>query len=650
MLFPFFLLLLKRSWGFRASYSNSVGTTFSQYHVVQRKRTRIRATIPEKEVENRVVHLPDMKAYAEGYKTVFEEVPFRICTTSEGAIPSDLQGSYYRAGPAMFSAGSIVPPKTSIIQPKNLPVPDGQDPERMVRHPFEGDGAVLAISFVSENDDDQGQPTNQALFRYRYVRTNALINERKKGQKCYNAMESTRELGSDCALGFGNDWHLPFYRHHFQPGLNKNRKNTSNTRAVFWGKRLLTLWEGGLPYKLDALALSTEGRSLLGGAIPGEEEPFGSKMVIDSKRNRALFYGIRQDAKQSELTLYEFGPDFRLVDGGRTTISLPGFCIFNDFAATENYALFVQPPIAMNGMQFMFNKEPGKVTSLVKDSAALLCLIPRAGTSKRPQTLTLPIDDISDASIHFINAYEDGEEKIVMDIIRTKGAPPGKDLPRWPWADTMEKYRTAAGTRSLWRYTANTVTGTVTKECLARCNPAFGSVNPTVSTQRHRFIYTNVGIDSEKACPPQGVARYDSNTKTMEQWMPAEYEFCGEPMFAPSGSEESSGYVLTILLNGQRQESELIVLNAQSLAAGPIARIPLGMVVPHGLFGCFVPHNNDNNNDDIGVVSSETIARRAKLADKMESRGNMWNEIKSDFSGLGLRLDDIDEYFPGLFG
>jgi hypothetical protein len=33
----------------------------------------------------------------------------------------------------------------------------------------------------------------------------------------------------------------------------------------------------------------------------------------------------------------------------------------------------------------------------------------------------------------------------------------------------------------------------------------------------------------------------------------------------------------------------------------------------------------------------------------MESRGNYWNEVKSDFSGLGLRLDDMEEYFGDFF-
>ena len=103
-------------------------------------------------------------------------------------------------------------------------------------------------------------------------------------------------------------------------------------------------------------------------------------------------------------------------------------------------------------------------------------------------------------------------------------------------------------------------------------------------------------------------------------------------------SEEDSGYILSVLLNGSKKESELIVLEASDIAKGPISRIPLGIAIPHGLHGVFASSDECN-------WSEEEIERRAKLSDKMESRGNMWNEVKSDFSGLGLRLDDFEEYF-----
>lgn len=289
---------------------------------------------------------PDMAAYSSGYQTVFEEQSCRVLTPSFGAVPVDLGGTYYRCGPSMFSAGSIVPPKTSIIQPKSRPVPDGQDPDRMVLHPFEADGGLLAVTI--------NQDTKEIVSRFRYIRTNAFTAERKKGQRLYTGMDSTR-------ASVGGDLISPTFRHHLQPGLNKNRKNTSNTRVVFWAKKLLTLWEGGLPYKLNELALSTEGRSQLGGVLK-EADPFGGAAKYDSKKDRMVFYGNKQDAGGSELTIYEFNNKFRMTD--KTEVKLPGFALLSDFALTLNYVLVVQPPVTANGMQFLFNREPAKVLNL----------------------------------------------------------------------------------------------------------------------------------------------------------------------------------------------------------------------------------------------------------------------------------------------
>jgi all-trans-8'-apo-beta-carotenal 15,15'-oxygenase len=144
--------------------------------------------------------------------------------------------------------------------------------------------------------------------------------------------------------------------------------------------------------------------------------------------------------------------------------------------------------------------------------------------------------------------------------------------------------------------------------------------------------------------PPQGIAKLDIDTRQTEVWIPKEYEFCGEPMFASrenASPEEDDGYILSVLYNGKSKESELIILRADAVAVGPITRLPLGMRVPHGMYGCFTNAEEAN-------WSADEIERRAKLADKMESRGNNWNEVKSDFSGLGLRLDDFEEYFGDI--
>jgi all-trans-8'-apo-beta-carotenal 15,15'-oxygenase len=672
---------------------------------------------------------PDMAAYASAYTTVMQELPYRICLPSSdggGTIPSDLRGTYFRSGPAMFSAGSIVPPPTSIVRPQQLPVPDGTDPDRMVRHPFDGDGAILAMTFThhSNNETSLSSSSSQAIARYRYVRTAAFTNERKRGVRLYPGMDTTRAMGPTAGAGLGNDLPLPLFRHHFQPGLNKLRKNTSNTRAVYWGKRLLTMFEGSQPFKLDARALSTEGRSRLGGAILRDTDPFGTKMSYDAHQHRALFYSIEHGLVQSVVTLLEFDAQFRLIEGGRIRYTVPGFALMNDFCTTPNYAIFIQPNVQVNPIQFLVNKEPGTSLHLSTNMPSVLHLLPRADTQLNPNTaspvvrqlrISLPIqmDGPSEANIQFCNAYEMDPHTIIIDAILSDGTsvlpknqqqqqsppPPPSSHGQWPWGTTLHEYQSMASKKSLWRYTIDLnnrnnsnnnsddgSTPLVTKQLLCADQCSFGTINPMMSSYPHRYIYMNIGRLGTAVAPPQGIVQYDCHTgRTMDGWMPEAYEFCGEPMYAPRSpprastspvvtsttttanntttkeeEEEDSGYILSVLYNGRTKESEFVVLQANHLAAGPITRLPLGIGIPHGYYGCYAndggtddaDNNNNNNNTDTSSSSSsspigtaEEIDRRVKLADKMESRGNRWNEVKSDFSGLGLRFDDMEEYF-----
>ncbi|KAL3918064.1 MAG: hypothetical protein SGILL_004421, partial [Bacillariaceae sp.] len=598
---------------------------------------------PPEDASPQMLSEVDYKAYANGYKTVFSELPFEECKASVGSIPKDLKGSYFRSGPAMFSAGSIPPPKTSIIQPRDgPPVPDGQNPKRMVQHPFEADGGVLGVTFPGDGT---------AAARYRYVRTVAFTNERRKGQRLYRGMDSTRELGYDIGQGLGNDIHNPLFRHHLQPGLNRNRKNTSNTRSVYWGKRLLSLWEGGQPYKMDGLALSTEGKSLLGGVLE-EEDPFGSQMVIDPVKDRALMYRVIQDAKSSQITVFEFNNMFRLVEEGEkdsegeVTLDVPGLALLTDMAVTTNYALFVQPSVSV-GMQFVFVKEPGKIAN-VENLPSTLHLIPRVGSGKQPMSIEIPLDESIEGNLEFVNAYEEGD-KLVFDAIRSDGAKraPPSTAGQWPWASSKESYIQKSSKRSLWRYEVDLTQKTVRKEKLSKVQCYFGGIAPSFSTVKHDKIFLTIGGRGDEISPPQGIATFSCSSKSMDSWLPAPHQFCGEPMFAPKAGSSTSGndgYILSVMYDGKTETSVLLIFEATSISAGPVCRIPLGLPhgIPHGLHGCFT-------DSDEATWSFEEIQRRAKLADKMESRGNLWNEVKSDFSGLGLRFDDMEEYFGDSF-
>ena len=357
-------------------------------------------------------------------------------------------------------------------------------------------------------------------------------------------------------------------------------------------------------------------------------------MVYDPVQKRALFHAVETGAKQSEVVTYEFDANFALVEGGRTLTKVPGLALINDFVATKHYGVFVQPDIAVNGMKFIMSKEPGSVLN-VGNGPATLHLIPRPGSGKSLVSFPIPVDAISDANAQFINAYEDGDN-IIMDAIRSDSS--SLDASRsleWPWATSLEQYRAIASRKSLWRYTIDPQRRVVTKTELFQGHSSFGVINPEYSTRRHKYIYMNVGATGAQSAPSQGIACVDCETRLVQTWVPEPHEFCGEPMYAArKGGEalENSGYLLSVLYNGKKNESELIVLNAGDVSSGPIARLSLGVAIPHGYFGCFTT-------SDEATWGFEELQRRAKLADKMESRGNRWNEVKSDFSGLGLRFD-----------
>lgn len=351
----------------------------------------------------------------------------------------------------------------------------------------------------------------------------------------------------------------------------------------------------------------------------------------------------------------------------------------HDFAITENYAVFVQPTLKVNGMQYMLSKEPGKTLTMDVEPSVRKCIVvppihfttlynvvlirlssypttfffdaklvhivarPSNKRAGEIATFQIPTDGATDANLQFVNAFEEQDGTVVFDAIRSDGSNIQGANTRWPWASSLGEYQSMSSKKSLWRYRVHPQSGFISKDCISNDQIYFGVINSDFSGRPHRFMYAAAGALGEDVAPPQGITKYDLNNFTFESWFPESYEFCGEPMYAKRRGDESEdgGYILSVLYNGRDEFSELVVLQASNIGAGPIARVPIGIAVPHGYHGCFA------SNDDANWTFDE-IERRAKLADKMETRGSMWNEVKSDFSGLGLRFDDMEEYFGDL--
>ncbi len=133
----------------------------------------------------------DRAALLKGYSNPAEQAAREVACDS---LPADLRGTYFRNGHARFVGY------------------DG----RKVRHPFDADGMVTAVTLDGAN--------GRALVRSRFVATDGAVAERRQRRTIHPGQ-------------FGNP--LPFW------SGGANFKNLANTNVLWHGGRLLTLWEGG---------------------------------------------------------------------------------------------------------------------------------------------------------------------------------------------------------------------------------------------------------------------------------------------------------------------------------------------------------------------------------------------------------------------
>lgn len=77
-------------------------------------------------------------------------------------------------------------------------------------------------------------------------------------------------------------------------GILKNafdlrKKNVANTNILYWGQKLVALWEGGLPHSMDPISLETIGESTLGGVL-GRGETLTAHPRYDPVKARQIFF------------------------------------------------------------------------------------------------------------------------------------------------------------------------------------------------------------------------------------------------------------------------------------------------------------------------------------------------------------------------
>ena len=274
----------------------------------------------------------------------------------EGELPTDLQGTLYRAGPFLYESFG-----------------------RPYSHPFEADGGIMAARIGG----------GRAKGATRIVQSEGLREERVAGKPLYgSAAPWLKRIAS---------------------ASQQKIKNTANTSILSWQGRLFGLMEAAKPTEVDPETLETLGATDLDGLIP---QAFSAHPRHCPARKSIFNLGLSY-GRQNALDL------FGLPETGRarrvTTLELPYATLVHDFAITDKHAIFLISPavlqlwraiLQVGGFADLFRWEPERGSELI--------VVPLDEPSK---VRRIQVDAFW--VWHFANAFEQGGD-IVLDMCRYK--------------------------------------------------------------------------------------------------------------------------------------------------------------------------------------------------------------------------------------
>jgi carotenoid cleavage dioxygenase-like enzyme len=407
-------------------------------------------------------------------------------------------------------------------------------------HWFDGDGMVHALHIAD----------GKASYRNRWIRTEGYERERQAGEPLWSGIIEPFD---------GNP-----------PGAPE--KDTANTDVIFHGDHLLALWyRAGTPYALDPVTLETIGAEDFGGTLRCE---VSAHAKVDEQTGELFFfdYGVkppfmRYGVVSRDGVIRHFVP-----------IDLPGPRLPHDMAITDLHAILMDLPL-------IADREAAKVGRFKlffdRGMRTRFGVIPRYGTADELRWF-----DADPCFIyHSVNAWESGGE-VVMDVCRVTKPEPRSDL-EGPLAQMLSYLRLDA---QLHRYRFDLRTGRTHEEPLDDDNSEFPSINLAMVGRKTRYAY-NMHISPEKTLLFDGLMKYDVDRGSAETHWFGDGRWGSEAPFAPrpGGTDEDDGYLLSYVYDEREQRSDVEILDARDINAGPLCRIRLPVRVPLGFHATWVP-------------------------------------------------------------
>lgn len=407
-------------------------------------------------------------------------------------------------------------------------------------HWFAGDGMLHAFRVAN----------GKVSYRNRWVRTPKWELEHAAGQALFGT--------------FGNPMTT-------DPSALGKDSGVANTNIVFHAGRLLALEEGHQPFEVDPATLAPR------GYIPyaSTANRFTAHPKLDPETGEMVFFGY--------MTGEGFFTDnitYGVIDSiGRVsrldTFRAPFSSMVHDFFVTRNYVMFPVLPLTGNLERAMAG---GPAFAWEPDKGSHIGLMRRdAGVDSIRWFTTDPC-----YMFHPMNMWEDGD-KIHADVMQYENAP------LFPNADGSPGLP-ASARLCRWTFDLSGNTNTITRAYIDDSAGEFPRLDERRAGLPYRHGYFAANSRNGTDVKFDAIAHIDFASGKKSQHMLPVGDAVGEPVFVPRSAQagEGDGFLVAVAYRGAEDRSDFIVLDAQNVAAGPIATASLPRRVPFGFHGNWV--------------------------------------------------------------
>lgn len=333
----------------------------------------------------------------------------------------------------------------------------------------------------------------------------------------------------------------------------------ANANVVLHAGRLLALSDGGLPHRLDR-RLRTRGLEDFDAMITSPLSPLPK---VDPVSGGMAMIGYDCFGPPF-LRYHELDASGSVIHSTAVDVARPS--LQHDFAMTATRVVFLDLPVrydvelARRGSPLPYRWDP--------DTGARLGVLDRGAPGT--DTAWFPLEPRF--AFHVMNAHDAGA-KVVVDVCRHEEA----FGPRGHLGAVLERWEIDPGA------------GRVTLTQLDNLAVEWPRVDDRVVGRPYRFGYCATPPVAPGVAP--SLVRYDLAGGLRSVWSPGEGRRVSEPVFVPDpdGTAEDEGFVLTVVGDPDGEASRLVVLDASSFGAPPVASVQLPFRVPDGFHGTWLP-------------------------------------------------------------